>query len=528
MKTFLSNTKVRRASLRALLVPVLLLGCTDLTEVPSDALTPENAFRTEEEILAGVASVYARLRSTMWGYYNLSEITTDEMIVPTRGSDWYDNGTWLEIYRQTWNANSGSALNDMNGAWSDLFSGVARSNLMISVMEQAGGSNPTAAQKSTLAELRVLRAWYYYMLQDFFGGVPLVTNTVVEQRPRVSRDSMFKFIESELIAAAADLPAVSATQYGRINKNVPNAILASLYINAGVFTKSSDEINAGAYNGCAGVTVSGGRTACQAAIDAANAVINSGDYQIETDWKANFSNTNDASKENVFVIVHSSVSGLGMNLPMRTLHYNQLSPSPWNGFATIAETYQQFAANDVRRDMWLVGQQYSFNTGQPVNDRAGNPLVFTQTIANPEQASEAEGPRFNKFPPLPGAADGDSHPNDYPFFRLAEMYLIRAEARNELNQTGQALTDVNLVRARAFEPDQPAAAGTQAAMRDVILRERLLEFAAEGKRRQDLIRFGRFVQARQFKDAQQGFKVLFPIPQTQTQANPLLDQNPGY
>ena len=525
MKT-LSHT-IRRAGARALLVPVLVLGCTDLTEVPSDALTPENAFQTEEEILAGVASVYARLRSTMWGYFNLSEVTTDEIIVPTRGSDWYDNGRWLEIYRQTWNANSGSALDDMNGTWNDLFSGVARSNLMISVLEQAGGSTPTASQKATIAELRVLRAWYYYMLQDFFGGVPLVTNTAVERRERVSRDSIFRFIESELTAAIADLPAKSATQYGRANKNVANAILASLYINAGVFTKRSDQISATAYNSCNGVTVAGGKNACQAAIDAANAVINSGDYQLASDWKSNFANNNDTSPENIFVIVHSSVSGLGMNLPMRTLHYNQLAPSPWNGFATIAETYNQFSAQDVRRGMWLVGQQFSFNTGQPVTDRTNNPLVFTVDIANPEQATEAEGPRYNKFPPLPGAADGDSHPNDYPFFRLAEMYLIRAEALNELNQGG-AVTDINLVRARAFDPDQPIAAGGQAAMRDALLRERLFEFAGEGKRRQDLIRFGRFVEARRFKTAQQGHKVLFPIPETQIQANPLLCQNPGY
>ena len=100
----------------------------------------------------------------MWGYYNLSEITTDEMLVPTRGSDWFDNGRWLEIHRQTWTANSGSALDDMNGTWNDLFSGVARANLMIDVIEKAGG----AATAAPLAELRTLRAFYYYMLQDFF------------------------------------------------------------------------------------------------------------------------------------------------------------------------------------------------------------------------------------------------------------------------------------------------------------------------------------------------------------------------
>ena len=100
---------VRRIALGALLVVpgvVAFAACTDLTEVPRDALTPDNAFKNDAEVLAGVASVYAGLRGTMWGYYNLSEVTTDEMIVPTRGSDWYDNGRWLEIHRQKWGANS--------------------------------------------------------------------------------------------------------------------------------------------------------------------------------------------------------------------------------------------------------------------------------------------------------------------------------------------------------------------------------------------------------------------------------------
>ena len=133
---------VRRIALGALLVVpgvVAFAACTDLTEVPRDALTPDNAFKNDAEVLAGVASVYASLRGTMWGYYNLSEITTDEMIVPTRGSDWYDNGRWLEIHRQKWGANSGSALDDMNGTWNDLFSGIAKANLMIKIVEGAVG-----------------------------------------------------------------------------------------------------------------------------------------------------------------------------------------------------------------------------------------------------------------------------------------------------------------------------------------------------------------------------------------------------
>ena len=182
MPTFSRST--RRAALGALAVAAAVVGCTDLTETPKNALTPANAFKTDQEILAGAASVYAQLPSTMWEYYNLSEITTDEQVVPTRGNDWFDNGRWLEIYRHRWTANSGSALEDMNGLWNNMFSGVAKANLMIDVVDKSTSPSKTAY----LAELRTLRAWYYYVLMDVFGGVPLVTTTQVEQRTRASRD----------------------------------------------------------------------------------------------------------------------------------------------------------------------------------------------------------------------------------------------------------------------------------------------------------------------------------------------------
>ncbi|MGQ0537542.1 MAG: RagB/SusD family nutrient uptake outer membrane protein, partial [Gemmatimonadaceae bacterium] len=465
---------IRRTGLHALvLAPVFTfsVSCTDLTEVPNDALTPENAFRTDEEILAGVASVYAGLRGLMWGWFNLNEVSTDEIVVPTRGSDWYDNGQWLEVYRQTWTANSGSALDYMNGTWNTLFSGVARANLMISVIEKAGG----AQAASTLAELRTLRAWYYYMLMDFFGGVPLVTTTVVGQNPRVSRDSIFKFVEAELNAARAALPERRpAGQFGRLTRGAADAILASLFINAGVFKKDQG-ISATSYNSC-NVPVAGGTNGCQAAITAADRVINSGVYSLATDYKSNFSINNEGSPENIFVVAHAKLPGLGFSLPMRTLHYNHLSLGPWNGFATIAETYRAFDAADRRREMFLTGQQFSFNTGQPITDRAGNPLIITIDINNVEQAREHEGPRFNKFPPDPTAPAGDAHANDFPFFRLSEMYLIKAEAQNELGQTGAAIQQVNLVRSRQFTPPKPLTGGSQAQLRAAILDERLFEF----------------------------------------------------
>src|SRR3982750_2929593 len=156
-----SQSALRFLRKALLLVPVFFVGetCTKLTEVPHDALTPTTAFHTDQEILAGLAGVYAQLRAVEWvGYIILEDLTTDVAIVPTRGSDWYDNGQWLDLHRQTWSPNSAGTLAFIDGAWNDLFSGVAKANLMIDVVSKAGGANKDAIN----AELRTLRVWHSY------------------------------------------------------------------------------------------------------------------------------------------------------------------------------------------------------------------------------------------------------------------------------------------------------------------------------------------------------------------------------
>ena len=524
---------------RALFVASLFLAgqsCTSLTEVPHDALTPDNAFHTDAELLAGVAAVYAGLRPIAWvGYLTLQDLTADVSIVPTRGSDWYDNGRWLEMHRQTWTANSGSALDDMNGAWNNLFAGIAKANLMIDVVTKAGGATAPA----TLAELKTLRAWYYYMLQDMFGGAPpLVTTTELKKYDSSTRMALFTFLTTELTAAVANLPATRpASEYGRVTKGAANAILASLYLNSGVFNKNTG-VNATSYNSC-------GTTDCTSAITAADAVINSGLYSLAPVWKDNFSSTNQNSPENIFVIVYTGEGSgaLGSDWPMRTLHYNQLNTGwggPWNGFATLAETYNAFDATDERKGMWLQGQAFSFETGLPVKDRAGALLNFTVAIPDANQAGEGTGVRFNKFAPIPSANTGDGQPNDMPFFRLSEMYLIRAEAQNELGLMANAIATLAIVHNLRNPANPIAGLTTQAQVRDAILKERLLEFAAEGKRRTDMVRHGKFTSWTEASlngvcgatfascPTRNAKYILFPVPVTQIGSNPNLVQNPGY
>ena len=506
---------------------VLLPACTDLTEVPQSAITPENFYRNEDEVIGGLASVYAQLRSTNDEYYNLSEISTDEMIVPTRGQDWYDNGKWLDIHRQTFTPTSPAGLDNINSAWVNLFQGVARANVVL-----AGISNTSFASKTTVtAELRVLRAYYYFMLMDMFGGVPIATDVAIEARPQATRDSVFRFVEAELKAARPDLPATwPQTMNGRVTQGAVDAMLASLYLNAQVFTGTVSATG-----------LAPGAARWQDALDRANAVIGSGHYSLATDasmscgtpgcgWRKNFTPDNQNTPEIIFAIKYVPVSGLGMNFLMRALHYNQYdSPSPWNGFSTLADTYAAFNTNDRRKQIFLAGPQFNVITGQPALDRQGNPLFFDPNIPDVTAATEGQGVRITKWPVDPNHVQQDNG-NDYAFFRLGEMYLIRAEAENELGQTAAAIADVNIVRARVFSSPQPIAGGqSQAQMRDIILQERLYELTAEGKRRQDLIRANKYTQGTWY--AKTGFfpyKVLMPIPQPQIDANPQLKQNPGY
>ena len=523
MTTSLVTKTTRRYAL-LLLGPALLLvlGCTNLDENPPSAITPDNFYRNQGEVFSSLAGIYAQLRSTLNDYYNLSEISTDEMIVPTRGSDWYDGGVWLEMHHQTWTPVSSVGNGPGNGIWVVAFTGIARANALLGALP-----NVTFPSRDTIAaEARSLRAFYYYVLMDTFGGVPIATKIEITPRPRETRDSVFRFIEAELNAARPLLPVHwPAADHGRMTKGAIDAILANMYLNAGVFDKQTG-VSPTAYNSCTGVPI-GSQTACQAAIAAADRILNEPTYKLADSFPQSFRADNSTSPENIFVVKFADVSGLGLNFIMRALHYNQFTPTPWNGFAILANAYNAFDANDRRRNVILQGPQFNVETGQPAKDRAGNPLVFTIDIADPTQATEGEGPRLYKWPADPKHVAQDNG-NDFAWFRLGEIILIKAEALNELTPGDPAaLALLNQLRARPSQTVAPALAGP--VTRDLILQERMFELTGEAKRRQDLIRHGKYTLGWQFKPGPTDSRnILMPVPQTQLNANPLMTQNTGY
>ena len=512
-----SNRSIRVA------VPVLLgvamviapQGCTDLAEKPFSVITPDVFYNNEDEVRAGLAAVYNQLNTASTGNYRyLNQIPSDDEVIPVRGQDWFDNGAHLEAQRHTWQAGSPLALGTINSAWTQNFTGIARANVLLEAITDL----PLPNKPRSLAEARVLRAYFYYNLMDLFGGLPIVTDVEVTPRERTTRAETFAFIEKELTEARNDLPVTWPTsEYGRATKGWADAMLASLYVNAEVFTGT--------------VTANGlqkGQPQWLKAIDAADRVLSVTSYRLATDQAANFRPDNHTSPEIVMVSTRRPEAGLSLNFISNSLHYNQFAPSPNNGWSVEPPTFRKFDPLDKRRAAVLEGPQLNIVTAAPVNDRAGARLNFTIDIPDITQATEGNGTRMYKWPFDP-ARNGTNHGNDYAIYRLAEIYLMKAEALNELNRPAEAIALVNEVRARAFSPPKPLATTlTQAQARQAIFDERQFELIDEGKRRPDQIRQGSFLAAGWNKLASPAFSVLLPIPQSQIDANPLLVQNPGY
>ena len=364
-----------------------------------------------------------------------------------------------------------------------------------------------------------------------YGNVPIVTSFADADPtpPTNSRTEVYNFVESELLAALPKVTsAVSSATYGRVNQMVVQTALARLYLNAEVY-KGSPEWGKAA--------------------SAANAVISSNNYSMESNYFANFNVDNSGSSEFIWAIPYDAVFAGGLNIVMQTLSYlNQetysLAAQPWNGWCTLEEFFNSYDDNDLRkgqantedgpsnvRGNFLWGPQWDVNGTKRLIDAGtlasgvdpdGEPFTIRPEINElfPEAWREA-GARNTKFEFEIGGQPNMN--NDYPLMRYSDVLLMRAEAlwRQNAGDT-EALALVNQIRERAgVEPFTELTA-------DNLLAERGREMFAETVRRTDLIRFGKFLDPWFGKDAMDECKEIFPIPKAQTDANPNLVQNPCY
>ena len=512
----------------SLFFALFFFSCTKLDENFRSELESNNTGNIKASDL--LISAYNSIGGSFQGNGNIwstTTITTDEAIAPTRGPDWYDNGLWQALHAHTWNADHEFVANGFSEMLSAQFSA---SNVL--------QFSPTPQEA---AEARFLRALSMYWVLDGYDQVPyredLKDYKVVPKTLKGTEAA--DFIISELNAIIATLPDAGPAYTA--NKNAAKALLMKVYLNKGVYANR--------------VAPTFAPADMNKVISLADEIINSNKYALNNNFFDNFAPDNDVkSTESIYSFFNSASANRGGNIrgfAFMVSHYN-MNPSGWNGFSTLSDFYDKFQATDTRvggyypyaaglpnpghrtNAGFLIGQQYNLTTDVPLNARnpATAPLSFTKTVKINEpdpNTLEFTGIRVIKYP-FDYATPGDQKNNDYVMFRLADVLLMKAEAILR-GGTGTAagiygstaLAIVNSLRAKR------GATNLVAVDLNALLDERGREMYWECWRRQDLIRYGKFLQAWQEKAADVGTKnLLFPIPSSQLAVNPNLTQNPGY
>jgi len=522
---------------------VFLLTATSCTKLDTKIGAP-NEIR---EVTAGtppspssLSKIYEKLNNFVNGqgkWFAMSEHPTDILMGPTRGTDWDDFGEWRELHLQTWRPLHVEVTN----AWGDINSGLFETTLL---------AESATAPASDKAAARFLRAFFSYAGCDLFGQVQHRPATALAAEiPQVyTRSEACDFIISELEAIIPTLPTFTRALRDKATKEAAQFLLAKTYLNKAVFKQdptkpagnSPDNANSNTNFAFSAADMNKVIALC-------NSIAANTDLSLTNFYFDNFSWENGTkSRENIFVATNAN----GNNLVWLTCMGNHyfMTPDGWNGMVTLSNFYDSFDDADVRKgaDMpgyttevgrpagFLVGQQRGpsgkriGNAIEDLKDRSGNPLIFTKDCPI-VAAAEVKGIRNNKFPLDPNEMNGGGwgSKNDFPFFRLADVRLMKAEAILRGGTDAETpLAIVNGIRAKRGNPVLAPLASLD--LKD-LLAERGRELYLEGWRRNDLIRYGVFNTPKQERPLKTDYsRVVYPIPTLPLSSNPNLKQNFGY
>ena len=514
-----------------ILVALVAGSCTDLSETVYSELLAEQFVPSEKDIPAIIAPVYTGMRGMMAGWqgmFDLQEEPADQIVTPARPNGWYDGGTYHRMHKHTWTPTQWQPQN----LWNNCYRGINTANRVIYQIE-SGEIPMEAGKESLLAELRAVRAYYYSVLLDTHGNVPIVDDYKdVELPEQATRQEVYDFVVSEFTAAMPLLTeTVDKTTYGRFTKWAAKATLARVYLNAEVYT---------------------GTPQWGLCISECNDIIASTKYQLETYYRDIFKTANENSKEIIFAVPYDETKATGWQIHMKTLDplsrlVFKMEAQPWGGNCAVPQWIDTYDADDQRlKDTWIMGPQYNPDNGNLVID-------YVKRVKDIDLAASNEGYRIGKYEIKIGAKAALS--NDYVVFRYADVLMMKAECLLRTGHEGDAALIVTDVRTRSFRtaPEKAEVTGaellegssynygyvvngevTEAEGGADIQYGRFLdelgwEFAAEGRRRTDLIRFGVFHTKTWFNHRPTSIeKALFPIPQAEINKNPNLDQNPSY
>ena len=542
-----------------LLAALSMTSCLD--EHPKDQLDEDAIYGSASDIyINAVASLYnyigganesEGIQGTCRGIYDYNTLTTDEAMIPIRGGDWYDGGLWNAMYQHRWTADDQSLYD----TWKYIYKVIVLANKSLDIISSKSGLLSAAQQQEYRAEVRAIRAMFYYYAMDMFGRVPLVLSTD-EQRysslfqGQTDRSSVFHFVFQELQQVLPSLPDQHSNKegnyYGRITQPVVNFLLAKLALNAEIYMY--DDWTRGYANRPKGSDIHFSVPAADASSHGGDKELNAWEtciyycdklaeegYVLESDDAFNFSTHNETSKENIFTIpMDKNIYTNQFHYLFRSYHYTHGGALGWgseNGtcatISTMKANHYGEADEDARCKMNFVagvvkvdGHELLMDNGKPLEYQ---PFEVAQNLTNSKFVKTA-GARMAKYEvDRTSYMDGKLQSNDIVLFRYADALLMKAEAKVRNGENGDE--ELNRIRARVGMPYRKATL-------DNILEERLLELVWEGWRRQDLIRFGKFTGAYDLRTPLQGessgYTTVFPIPQKCIDLNSELVQNKGY
>ena len=511
MKAFNTTLSTIRAAALVSAVVLMSAGCTDLSEQVYSEIPMENFFKTEKQLTANAARAYTKLQAycTEQSLWTLDLQVGDEMCIPVNA-----NGSWTEErYGQLQVHNFLPSNKLIYKGWTFCFDGIAACNEVL--YETSVSKIDFDGKDKIIAEIKVLRAFYYFMAVDGWGNVPFsIDYTDTSYPEQKDRSFMYTWIESEIkdnIDLLDDAP--TTLNYGRITKGAAYTLLAKLYLNAQEWIGTPKWAEAEA--------------ACKKVMD-------SGYYSIEDNYSDNFKVNNENSKENIFNIVYSTVYTQSdhnafiiyiMALDQYMAKKFNIPTSPWDGVECEPDFFQSYDSADTRRaDTFLYGQQYD-GDGKIMEGVVYNP-IFSESLYGTGRGT-FDGAKIWKWRYQTDGllrSDQVSMDNDFAIFRYADVVLMYVESLMRQERTDEAVQNAEFQKIRTRAGLQPYTA-SQLTL-DELLAERGRELAWEGWRRQDLIRFGKFEDKWWAKPATQTKDKLFPIPNQVMNANPNLKQNP--
>ena len=513
--------------LYSIFICVAALSCTNLDEEIYSKISKDNFFTSEEQFAKYSARAYTTLQH--WGteksYWTFDMQVTDEVCAPINpNGGWDDDGRYREV--QTHNIPSSSVI--LLGAWDFCFNGITACNDVLDTFESV--KKDFDGKHRVIAEVKILRAFYYFMAICYWKDVPFSITKKIEGYPeKKDRAFVFNFIENE-IKENIDYLATEPTReyYGRITRGVADFLLAKLYLNAEslIGTAKWNE----AELACREIMTQNGGSSY---------------YKIVDDYKNLFKVKNEFCEEGILAIPFSTVYTVSDHyaflIHMSTLPVNLCAPlgipaEAWDGLVAQPDFFDTYDAADRRRGWtWMYGQMYdlagdalTINIQDPDDQNSTITVPYIIDAHMPEAAytthrTELQGARIGKWE---YQSDGTltsgqvGMENEFYLMRYADVVLMYAEALIRQGKTTGLAENADLQKIRTRAGLAPFTA-TELTLENIYL-ERSHELAVEGWHRQDMIRFGKYLAAWWNKAEQDESDYYLPIPKSAVSANPNL------